>query len=178
MRFTATDFPGMWVIDLELRKDERGFLARTYCDAEFGARGLVTQWPQCNLTCSKTRGMVRGLHFQAEPKGEAKLIRCTTGAVFDVAVDIRRGSPTFGKWQAFELTAENRRMVYIPTGFAHGIQCLADGSEVFYQMSESYAPELARGVRWDDPDIGVAWPLANATVSDRDARMPLLRDLA
>ena len=120
--------------------------------------------------------MIRGMHFQAEPKPEIKLVRCAVGAIFDVAVDVRPDSPTFGKWEGFELTGQNRRMLYIPGGFAHGFQCLADSSEVFYQMSEFYLPELARGLRWNDPTVAIKWPLANSTLSERDKNLPLLGD--
>src|SRR5262249_16128227 len=124
MKFSKASLSGVWLLELELREDERGFLARTYCQNEFAELGLNTQWPQCNLTLTKNRGMLRGMHFQADPKPEIKLIRCTAGAVFDVVVDVRRGSPTFGKWEGVELTAENRRALYVPGGFAHGFQCL------------------------------------------------------
>lgn len=177
MKFFPTTLAGLWRIELEPREDERGFLARTYCEKEFAAQGLNTHWPQCNLTLTKERGMIRGMHFQAEPKPEIKLIRCAAGAIHDVLVDVRRGSPTFGRWEAFELTGGNRRMLYVPGGFAHGFQCLADSSEVFYQMSEFYVPELARGLRWNDPQVGISWPVANPTVSERDSRLPLLSAL-
>src|ERR1051326_1710668 len=159
MKFAQTSLSGVWVIDPELREDERGFLARTYCEKEFSAHELNTCWPQCNLTLTRKRGMVRGLHYQAEPKPEIKLIRCAAGAVFDVVVDVRRESATFGRWEGFELTAENRRLLYVPGGFAHGFQCLTDNCELFYQMSEFYVPELARGVRWNDARIGIRWPI-------------------
>jgi dTDP-4-dehydrorhamnose 3,5-epimerase len=178
MKFSETALPGLRVIDLELREDERGFLARTYCDDEFAAHGLNTRWPQCNLTLTRKRGMVRGMHFQAEPKPEIKLIRCAAGAIYDVLVDVRRGSPTFGHWAGFELTAQNHRMLYVPGGFAHGFQCLTDNCEVFYQMSEFYVPKLARGVRWDDPQVGIQWPLANPILSERDRKLPLLSSLS
>jgi dTDP-4-dehydrorhamnose 3,5-epimerase len=164
----------VWRIEPELREDERGFLLRTYCEAEFGARGLNTHWPQCNLTLTKRRGMLRGLHYQAEPKGETKLIRCVTGAIWDVLVDVRPDSSTFGKWEAFEITASNRHQLYAPGGYAHGFQCLTDDCQVFYQMSESYVPELARGVRWNDPQIGIAWPLPDPVLSERDWLLPPL----
>lgn len=176
MKFTQTKLTGLWLIELELREDGRGFLARTYCENEFAAHGLNTRWPQCNLTLTKQRGMIRGMHFQAEPKPEIKLIRCAAGAIFDVLVDVRRDSPTFGKWEGFELTAQNRWMLYVPGGFAHGFQCLADNSEVFYQMSEFYHPELARGVRFDDPAIGINWPIENPVASERDRNLPLLAE--
>ena len=121
--------------------------------------------------------MIRGMHFQAEPKPEIKLIRCAAGAIFDVLVDVRRDSPAFGKWEGFELTGENRRSLYVPGGFAHGFQCLTDNCEVFYQMSEFYSPELARGLRWNDPGVGIRWPISNPILSDRDRNLPLLSAL-
>src|SRR5689334_3934468 len=156
MKFSPTRLDGLRLIELELREDERGFFARTYCDQEFSAHGLNVRWPQCNLSQTKQRGMIRGMHFQADPKPEIKLIRCSAGAIFDVLVDVRRDSPTFGKWEGFELTAQNRRMLYVPGGFAHGFQCLTDNCEVFYQMSEFYMPELARGLRFNDSKVGIA----------------------
>ncbi len=177
MKFQRTELPGVWLIELELREDERGFLARTYCENEFAAHGLNTRWPQCNLTLTRTRRMVRGMHFQAEPKPEIKLIRCAAGAIYDVLVDVRRGSDTFGKWQGFELTSKNRRMLYVPGGIAHGFQCLEDSCEVFYQMSEFYFPDLARGLRWNDPEVGIAWPIPNPLLSERDKNLPLLSSL-
>jgi len=178
MKFNPSSLSGVWLVELELRQDERGFLARTYCEQEFGAQGLNTRWPQCNLTLTKKRGTIRGMHYQAEPKPEIKLIRCSAGAVYDVVVDVRSGSRTFGRWESFELTAENRRMLYVPGGFAHGFQCLSDNCELFYQMSESYFPELARGLRWNDPQAAIAWPISNPVVSERDRNLPLLSSLA
>lgn len=178
MKFSRTNFSGVWLIEMELREDERGFLARTYCDQEFAAQGLNTRWPQCNLTLTKKRGMVRGMHFQADPKPEIKLIRCTAGAIFDVLVDVRRDSPTFGSWESFELTAANRLTLYVPGGFAHGFQCLTDNCEVFYMMSDFYVAELARGIRWNDPMLNIDWPIADAALSDRDKNLPLLSSLA
>jgi dTDP-4-dehydrorhamnose 3,5-epimerase len=177
MKFSRTTLSGLWLIELELRGDERGFLARTYCEKEFTEHGLNICWPQCNLTLTKQCGMIRGMHFQAEPKPEIKLIRCSAGAIFDVLVDVRRDSPTFGKWESFELTAANRRTLYVPGGFAHGFQCLADDCEVFYMMSEFYVPELARGIRWNDPAVDIKWPISEAMVSDRDKNLPLLSSL-
>ena len=121
--------------------------------------------------------MIRGLHFQAEPKPEIKLIRCAAGAIYDVLLDVRPASPTFGRWEAFELTSANRRMLYVPGGLAHGFQCLEDDCEVFYQMSESYDPALARGIRWNDPDAGIRWPLPDPELSEKDRRLPLLAEL-
>jgi len=177
MKFSPTSLAGVWVLDLELREDERGFVARTYCENEFAEQRLNTRWPQCNLTLTRRRGMLRGMHFQAEPKPEIKLIRCAAGAICDVLVDVRRHSPTFGKWQSFELTAQNRRTLYVPAGIAHGFQCLTDNCEVFYQMSEFYIPELARGLRWNDPQVAIEWPIPEPVISDRDRNLPLLNDL-
>jgi dTDP-4-dehydrorhamnose 3,5-epimerase len=177
MKFSPATLAGLWLIELELREDERGFLARTYCEDEFARHGLNTRWPQCNLTLTKKRGTVRGMHFQADPRPEIKLIRCAAGSIFDVLVDVRRHSPTFGKWEGFELSAENRRQLYLPGGFAHGFQCLADYCEVFYQMSEFYVPELARGLCWNDPAVGIRWPLPDAFVSERDRNLPALEKL-
>jgi dTDP-4-dehydrorhamnose 3,5-epimerase len=121
--------------------------------------------------------MIRGLHYQADPKPEVKLIRCSAGAVYDVVVDIRNDSPTFGKWEAFELNGQNRRMLYVPGGVAHGFQCLTDNCELFYHMSESYYPELARGIRWNDPDVAVQWPISSPALSERDDALPFLASL-
>lgn len=177
MIFKPAKIPGVWVIELELREDERGFLARTFCEQEFSEYGLNTRWVQCNLTLTKRRGMIRGLHYQAEPKPEIKLIRCVSGAVFDVLVDIRRDSPYFGKWEAFELNAQNRIALYVPAGVAHGFQCLVDNCELYYHMSEFYYPELARGIRWNDPQLGITWPIAEPYLSERDRNLPLLSQI-
>jgi len=177
MKFSRTSLPSVWLIELEPREDERGFLARTFCENEFADHGLNIRWPQCNLTLTRKRGMLRGMHFQAEPKPEIKLIRCAVGAVFDVLVDVRRDSPTFGRWEGFDLTGENHRTLYVPGGIAHGFQCMADNSEVFYQMSEVYFQELARGIRWNDPRVGIPWPLPNPILSERDRNLPLLEEM-
>jgi dTDP-4-dehydrorhamnose 3,5-epimerase len=168
MTFHPTSLPGVWRIEPERREDERGFLLRTYCEMEFQSHGLNTHWPQCNLTLTKRRGMLRGLHYQIGPQAETKLVRCVAGAVWDVVVDIRPESSTFKKWEAFELTSENNRQLYIPEGYAHGFQCLTDDCRLFYQMSDSYAPGLARGVRWNDPAFGILWPVSPAILSPRD----------
>ncbi|MCC6822845.1 MAG: dTDP-4-dehydrorhamnose 3,5-epimerase [Verrucomicrobia subdivision 3 bacterium] len=177
MKFSPTQLAGLWLIELERREDERGFLVRTYCEQAFAAHGLNTRWPQCNLTLTRQRGMLRGMHFQAAPKPEIKLIRCTAGAIYDVLVDVRRGSPTFGQWAGFELTAQNQRTLYVPGGLAHGFQCQTDNCEVFYQMSEFYHADLARGLRFNDPQVGVTWPIANPTLSERDLKLPPLAEL-
>jgi len=177
VKFSPARLAGVWLIDIEPREDRRGFLARTYCESEFSAYGLNTRWPQCNLTLTTKRGMVRGLHFQMEPRAEIKLVRCIAGAICDVVVDLRRDSPTFCQWEGFDLSAANRRSLYIPAGFAHGLQCLSDDCEVFYLMGDSYVPELAGGVRWNDPAIGVQWPVSEASVSERDANLPMLSEI-
>jgi len=177
MKFSPTTLAGLWLVELELREDERGFLARTFCETEFSQHGLNTHWPQCNLTLTKKRGTIRGMHFQADPKPEIKLIRCAAGRIFDVLVDVRTGSPTFGKWQGFELSSENRRQLYVPGGFAHGFQCLTDNCEVFYQMSEFYVPALARGLRWNDESVEICWPLSDPFVSEKDRNLSDLRAL-
>ena len=177
MRFTPASLEGVWLIELEPRVDERGFFARTFCEREFAAHGLNTRWPQANLTRTRQRGMIRGMHWQAEPTPEIKLVRCAVGAIWDVVVDVRRTSPTFGQWTAYELTAENGRQLYIPAGFSHGFQCLMENSEVAYLMGDFYVPELARGLRWDDPSVGIRWPLPGPMLSERDRHLPLLTEI-
>jgi dTDP-4-dehydrorhamnose 3,5-epimerase len=175
MRFQETAIPGAFVIDPEPNADERGFFARTWCREEFRARGLATTWAQCAVSYNRRRGTLRGLHYQAEPYSEIKLVRCTAGAVHDVIVDLRPGSAAFGRWAAVELSARNRRMLYVPAGVAHGFQALLDDTEVFYQISELYRPELQRGARWDDPALGIAWPACDERiVSPRDQAFPEL----
>lgn len=172
MKFLPSQLSGVWVIELERREDDRGFFARTFCEQEFAAHGLNVRWPQANLTRTLRRGMIRGLHWQSEPKPEIKLIRCSAGAIWDVVVDVRTNSSTFGRWESFDLTADGARQLYVPAGFAHGFQCLADGSEVSYLMSEFYQPDLARGVRWNDPTLNIPWPVHGPHVSSRDAALP------
>ena len=174
MKFLPTPLAGAYLIELEQLADERGFFARSFCQNEFKAHGLDPIVAQCNVSFSRKRGTLRGLHYQAEPHAEAKLVRCTRGAVWDVIVDFRKGSPTWRKWHAVELTAENRRALYIPAGFAHGFQTLEDDSEVLYQMSDFYHPESARGVRWDDRTLAIRWPIKDAVISPRDRAFPTL----
>jgi dTDP-4-dehydrorhamnose 3,5-epimerase len=157
MLFIETKLKGAFIIDIAPRQDERGFFARSWCADEFVKHGLNPRLAQCNISFNKKRGTLRGMHYQAEPFPEAKLVRCTMGAMYDVMIDLRQNSPTFKQWLAVELTAQNRRALYIPEGFAHGFQTLEDDTEVFYQMSEFYHPECARGVRWDDPAFGILW---------------------
>jgi dTDP-4-dehydrorhamnose 3,5-epimerase len=168
MIFTPTALDGVWQIDLERHADPRGHLARSFCVDEFAAHGLPAAFVQCNVSYNAHRGTLRGLHWQADPYPEGKLVRCTRGAIFDVAVDLRPGSPTLHRWVATELTAENSRSLYIPPGFAHGFQTLTDATDVFYQMTEAYHPDLARGARWDDPAFAINWPLADPLLSERD----------
>lgn len=175
MRFIPTELEGALIIEPERLVDERGFFARTWCSAEFARCGISTDFVQCNISFNHRKGTLRGLHFQDESIPEAKLIRCTMGAVFDVMVDLRTGSPTFGKWKSIELSALNRRMAYIPAGFAHGFQTLCDDTELFYQMSEFYRPELAFGICWNDPMIAIRWPECNERIiSPRDLTLPRL----
>ncbi len=174
MIFSATPLDGAWVIDMTPAADERGFFARTFCVSEFAAQGLIAPVNQCSVSFNGCRGTLRGLHFQAEPHAEEKLVRCTAGAIFDVIVDVRPGSPTFRQWFAVELSAENHRALYIPRGFAHGFVSLADGSEVLYMISAPFVADAARGIRWNDPALGIRWPLAPAVISARDAAYPLL----
>jgi dTDP-4-dehydrorhamnose 3,5-epimerase len=165
-------------IDIDPSKDERGFFARVFDAEELARAGLVGHFPQCSISFNTRKDTLRGLHWQAAPYGEVKLVRCTLGAVLDVAVDVRPGSPSYGHWVAVELSAVNRRSLYIPQGFAHGFQTLCDCAEVLYQISQPYRPECARGVRWDDPDLAISWPQARERIlSDRDAGLPLLRDV-
>ncbi len=168
MIFTETNLKGAFIIDPERIEDERGFFARTWCQTEFEAHGLDTRLVQCNISFNAKKGTLRGMHYQASPYEETKLVRCTMGALYDVIIDLRPASPTFKQWIAVELTADNRRMLYIPGGFAHGFQTLEDSTEVFYQMSEIYHSESARGVRWDDPAFVVEWPLPDPIMSAKD----------
>lgn len=178
MKFVPTQFSEVWVIEREPHSDDRGMFSRTYCDREFAEHGLNTRWPQGNLTRTLKRGTIRGMHWQAEPTPEVKLVRCSAGVIWDVAVDVRKDSPTFGKWFAVELSEENGRQLYIPAGFAHGFQCLADNSEVDYMMGATYVPDLARGLRWNDPQVAIQWPLPAGLLSSRDRDLPLLSELS
>jgi dTDP-4-dehydrorhamnose 3,5-epimerase len=173
MRFVATSLTDVFVIEPELRADERGFFARTWCRDEFDGQGLTTNWVQCNVSFNHRAGTLRGMHWQAAPFEEIKLVRCTRGAAYDVVLDVRPESATFRKWVAIEITAENHRAVYIPAGCAHGFQTLTDATEMFYHMSEFYHPETARGVRWDDAAFGIVWPTCDARIiAARDVAFP------
>jgi dTDP-4-dehydrorhamnose 3,5-epimerase len=172
MRFIETKLKGAFIVEPEFLEDERGFFARTYCRHEFEACGLTTVFVQDNISFNHKQGTLRGMHYQVEPYPEAKLVRCTMGAIYDVILDLRPDSATFKQWLDVELTAENRRMLFIPEGLAHGFQTLADNTEVFYQMSEFYHPECARGVRWDDPVFGIQWRQEVLIVSEKDCQYP------
>lgn len=174
MRFSATPLPGAWVVDLDLIGDSRGWFARTFDMQEFARRGLEAAVVQCNASYNAHRGTLRGLHYQADPHGEPKLVRCVRGAIYDVGVDLRPESPAYRRWHAVELSADNRRSLYLPSGVAHGFQTLTDDVEVLYQMGSTYVPEAARGVRWDDPAFAIEWPTVEGEriISDRDRAYP------
>ena len=173
-----TQLDGAFVVEPEPVRDDRGFFARSFCQNEFRARGLDPAVAQCNISFNSRRGTLRGLHFQVKPHEEAKLVRCTRGAIWDVIVDLREVSPTRYQWFSVDLSADNHRALYVPPGFAHGFQTLVDDSEVLYLMSEFYHPESARGLRWDDPAFGISWPYADPVISSRDRSYPLLADAA
>ncbi len=176
MIFHETALPGAWVIEPERFADERGFFARTFCREELAAHGLESEVAQCSVSYNRRRGTLRGMHYQAAPGEEAKLVRCTRGAVFDAVVDLRPGSSTLGRWAAVELSAENRLALYVPPGLGHGFETLVDDCEVFYQMSVPYAPGLARGFAHDDPTVAIPWPLPVAVISERDRALPPFAD--
>lgn len=175
MKFTESRLTGAYLIELEPDNDERGFFARTWSRSEFASRGLDTELSECAISFNHRSGTVRGLHYQVAPFEETKLVRCTAGAIYDVIVDLRPASPTRGAWQAFELSAANRRLLYVPKGFAHGFQSIADSTEVYYHMTGSYAPSHARGIRWDDPALGIKWPPATQRImSSGDRQLPVM----
>ena len=174
MKITTTSLRGVAVIDLERKQDDRGFFARTFDRKEFADAGLEPLVEQCNLSVNHRAGTLRGMHYQVAPATEAKLVRCTAGAIVDMIVDVRPDSPTYLQHYAIELTAENRRALYVPPMFAHGYQALTDGAEVVYQVSEAYTPGTERGLRHDDPALGLSWPLPVSVISPKDAAWPLL----
>lgn len=176
MIFVPTPLEGAFVVDLKRVEDDRGFFARSFCRDEFRAHGLNPEVSQCNVSFNQRRGTLRGMHFQADPHAEDKLVRCTRGAIWDVIIDLRADSRGYRKWFGVELSAASRRALYVPKGFAHGFQTLADDTEVLYMMSEAYHPGSARGVRWDDPAFGIDWPVASTGMSDKDRSYPLLSD--
>jgi dTDP-4-dehydrorhamnose 3,5-epimerase len=172
MRFVETELQGVWIVDLEPHRDERGLFARTYCAEEFASRGLPNIFSQASTSFNTARGTLRGMHYQKAPSKEAKLVRCTQGVLYDVVLDLRVESTTFGRSVGIELSADSRRSVVIPHGCAHGFITLADATEVLYMMSEPHAPHLATGVRWNDPTFSISWPLHPAVISERDASYP------
>jgi dTDP-4-dehydrorhamnose 3,5-epimerase len=174
MKFTPLPLAGAFVIDIEKHADSRGHFARTYCSREFQSHNIASEFVQCNISFNAVRGILRGLHYQSPPCTESKLVRCERGAIYDVIVDLRPDSQTYKKYFGLELTSDNCRSLYIPEGFAHGFQTLEDATEVFYQMSTCYSPEHSSGIRHDDPEIGVTWPLDVTDISDRDLHLPLL----
>jgi dTDP-4-dehydrorhamnose 3,5-epimerase len=170
--FTETKLKGAFVLEIEPREDNRGFFARTFCQHEFQSHGLNPLVVQCNIAYNKKKGTMRGMHFQNAPHAEAKLVRCTRGAIQDVVLDLRPGSPTFKQWVSAELTEDNHKMLYIPEGCAHGYQTLSETAEVLYQVSQFYAPDSASGVRHNDPAFGIKWPLEVTSISEIDKKWP------
>lgn len=172
MIFKPTELPGAYVIEMERHEDARGYFARTFCEKEFAAHGLETGVVQGSVSYNRRKGTLRGMHYQVKPFEEVKLVRCSRGSIFDVIIDLRRDSPAFKRHFAIRLDEQNGTMVYIPAGFAHGFQTLADDTEVFYQMSQVYSAEHARGVRWNDPAFGIRWPEAERIILERDGKYP------
>ena len=172
MIFHKTELRGAFVIDLEKIEDERGFFARAWCAKEFEAQGLTARTIQCNISFNKIRGTTRGMHYQIAPYEETKLVRCMAGSIYDVIIDLRSESETYRRWFGVELTAANRRMLFVPEGFAHGFQTLEDNTEVFYHVSEFYTPGSERGIRWDDPTFSIDWPIEVQVISDKDKSWP------
>jgi dTDP-4-dehydrorhamnose 3,5-epimerase len=172
MRFQETGLHGVWLIEPVPIWDQRGFFSRVFCVSEFGEHGLEDRFVQHSVSYSRIRGTLRGMHFQREPHAETKIVTCLKGAIWDIVTDVRKDSPTFGEWKAFELTAENRYQLYIPQGFAHGFQSLVDDVEVSYLISAFYTPQAAGGFRYDDPAFGITWPLAPTVTSERDRNWP------
>ncbi len=172
MIFTETPLAGAFIIDVERRVDERGFFARSWCEDEFAAHGIMLPPQQANVSSNPRRGTLRGMHYQLPPHEETKLVRCTRGAIHDVIVDLREESPTYGHWLGVDLTADSFRMLFVPGRFAHGFLTLTDDTDVGYQVSAKYAPGAERGLRWDDPGLGIIWPLAPVLVSEKDRQHP------
>ena len=172
MDFDPPALPGAWIRHLDTREDARGFFARAWCAEEFRRHGLNAALAQCSLSYNHSTGTLRGMHYQAAPGGETRVVRCIRGAIYDVLVDLRPDSPSYGKWVSRELTADNRESLYVPEGVAHGFLTLTDRTEVLYLISSAYVPALARGVRWDDPAFGIQWPGTPAVISQRDRTYP------
>jgi dTDP-4-dehydrorhamnose 3,5-epimerase len=176
MQFVKTKLAGSFIIEPEPNEDARGLFARTFCAREFREHELIPTFVQCSVSMSRARGTLRGLHYQLPPACEVKLVRCTAGAIYDVIVDLRPDSPTYLQHITVELTSQNRRALYVPEMFAHGLQTLVDGTEVFYQISEFYAPDRAMGLRFNDPKLAIQWPIPVTTISEKDLNWPLLVD--
>lgn len=172
MKFEKTRLEGSWIIDINKQEDERGFFARTFCQREFLEHGLNTRLAQCNVSYNRKKGTFRGMHLQVSPFQEAKLVQCTSGRIYDIIIDLRPESPTYLQHLGVTLSAQEYRMLYIPEGFAHGFLTLEENTNVFYQMSEFYAPECARGFRWNDPAFGITLPADIIVISERDANYP------
>ena len=172
MKFQSTSIDGARLIQPEPAVDERGSFARVFCTEEFARAGIPTQFPQWSYSFNTRKNTLRGMHYQAAPRADGKLVRCTRGVIHDVILDLRKSSPTYLKWEAFELSAENHLTLYLPPGVAHGFQTLVDATEVLYQIDVPYVAELARGVRWDDPAFGIRWPLSQPILSERDRGWP------
>lgn len=168
MIFTETNIRGVYIIESELLVDERGFFARSFCKEEFQKHGLETEIRQCNISYNKKKGTLRGMHYQVSPFEEAKIVSCTQGSIYDVIVDVRRDSPTYLSWQAEKLSPDSYRSIFVPKGCAHGFQTLEDNCTVYYQMGEYYHPECAKGIRWNDPSIGMVWPVNTMIISEKD----------
>jgi len=176
MIFTETDLSGAYIIEIDRLEDERGFFGRTWDQKEFEKHGLNSKIVQCNISYNKEKGTLRGMHYQLNPFEEAKIIRCVKGKIYDVIIDIRPESKNFKKWFGVELTENNYKMIYIPEGFAHGFQSLVDKTEVFYQMTQLYMKKYARGIKWNDEDVGIKWPMTNVILSKRDSQLPTLNE--
>lgn len=177
MKFHETALKGNYLINLDLREDERGFFARYFCEKEFSERGLNTRWVQINNSLSHRVGTLRGLHFQRPPHAEVKLVRCLKGGIWDVVVDLREGSETYGKWFGATLSDQNRTMMYVPKGFAHGFVSLDADSEILYLVSDFYAPDLEGTLLWNDPDVAIEWPFEPHVISEKDTQGQLLQKL-
>lgn len=172
MIFHKTILPGVFIIEPEPIPDHRGFFARVFCREKFQQLGLSSDLDQCSVSFNKRQGTLRGMHYQMDPFGEVKIIRCTMGAIFDVILDLREDSPTFKQWIGIELSSKNRKMLYVPEGLAHGFQTLEDETEVFYQMKGAFVPSAARGVKWNDPSFSIAWPIPVEVISEKDMQYP------
>lgn len=175
MLFEKMNLEGLWVISPQLVEDKRGFFARMVCEKEFEAHGLPNRWTQQNIAYNHRKGTLRGMHYQLGDSAEIKVVRCTQGSIYDVVVDLRKASPTYLRWTGVELSAENHKMFYIPEGFAHGYMTLTDHAEISYLVSAFYAPGAESGIRYNDPKVGIAWPMEPAVISDKDSSWPYLK---